>query len=68
MKSAEPKMEGFEKSICKTNHIVLHAIKLDLLQLIRPVSKILQDNALLSPEFITLCQTANTNVQKLTNY
>ena len=32
--------------------------------MIRPVSKILQDNALISPEFITLCQTVINNVQK----
>ena len=70
MKSAVPKMEGFEKSMCKTSHIVFHAGKLDMHQLIRPVSKILQDNALISsefitsPEFITLCQTVINNVQK----
>ena len=68
MKSAVPKMEDFEKSVCKTNHIVFHAVKLDLLQLIKPVRKILQDNELLSPEFITLCQTAINNVKKLTKY
>ena len=64
MKSAVPKMEGFEKSMCKTSHIVFHAVKLDILQLIRPISKILQDNVLISPEFITLCQTIINNVQK----
>ena len=64
MKSAVPKMEDFEKSMCKTNHIVFRAVKLDMLQLIRPVSNILQDNALISPEFITLCQTIINNVQK----
>ena len=35
------RMEGFEKSMCKTSHIVFHAVKLDMLQLIRPVIKIL---------------------------
>ena len=64
MKSAVTKMEGFGKSMCKTSHIVFHAVKSDMLQLIRPVSKILKDNALISPEFITLCQTVINNVQK----
>ena len=64
MKSAVPKMEGFEKFMCKTSQTVFHAVKLDMLQLIRPVSTILQDNALISPEFITLCQTVINNVQK----
>ena len=64
MKLVVPKMEGFEKSMCKTSHIVFHAVKLDMLQLIRPVSKILQDNALISPGFITLCQAVVNNVQK----
>ena len=64
MKLAIPKTEGFKKSMCKTSHIVFHAVRLDMLQLIRPVSKILQDNALISPEFITLCQTVINNVQK----
>ena len=64
MKLAITKMEGFEKSMCKTSCIVFHAIKLDMLQLIRPVSKILQDNALISPEFILLCQRVINNVQK----
>ena len=64
MKFAVPKMEGFEKSMCKTSHIVFHAVKLDMLQLIIPVSKILQDNVLISPEFIMLCQTVINSVQK----
>ena len=64
MKLAVPKMEGFEKSMCKTSHIVFHAVKLDMLQLIIPVSKILQDNVLISPEFIMLCQTVINGVQK----
>ena len=46
---------------------MFHAVKLDMLQLIRPVSKILQDNALISPEFITLCQTLINNAQKAHN-
>ena len=64
MKLAIPKIEGLEKSICKTSHIVFQVVKLDMLQLIRPVSKILQYNALTSPEFITLCQTVINNVQE----
>ena len=50
--------------MCKTNHIVFHTVQLVMLQLIRPVSKILQDNGLVSLEFITLCQTVISNVQK----
>ena len=64
MKLAVPRMEGFEKSMCKTSHIVFHAVKLDMLQSIIPVSKILQDNVLISPEFIMLCQAVINNVQK----
>ena len=64
MKLVIPKMEGFKKSMCKTSQIVFHTAKSDMLQLIRPVSKILQDNALISPAFITLCQTVINNAQK----
>ena len=64
MKLAIPKIEAIEKSICKTSHIVFQVVKLDMLQLIRPVSKILHYNVLISPEFIMLCQTVINIVQK----
>ena len=51
-------MEDFEKAA------VFHAVILDMLQLIRTVSKILQNNALISLKFITLCQTVTSNVPK----
>ena len=58
-------MQGHEKSMCKTSHLIFHAIKLDILLMLKLLSKVLQDNSLLTPEFITAVETTILNVTKI---
>lgn len=65
MRAAVPKLKGLKANICQLDHIIFLAVKYDILAIIQPVSKILQELSLLSPEFITLCSTTLTNIRRM---
>ena len=55
MKELVPKMEGIKNNVCIIKRLLFESAKLDILNLIKPLSKTLQDNSLVTPEFLTSC-------------
>ena len=49
-------LEGIRKNIARTKSLLFNSGKLDILNLLQPLSKILQDTSLLSPNFVTTCK------------
>ena len=67
MKKLAPILEGICKNIASTKSLLFNSIKLDILNLLQPMSKILQDTLLLSPTFITTCEVTMQNVKRMKN-
>ena len=67
MKKLAPILEGICKNITSTKSLLFNSIKLDILNLLQPMSKILQDMLLLSPTFITTCEVTMQNVKRMKN-
>ena len=63
MKKLAPVLEGIHKNIASTKSLLFNSMKLDILNLLQPMSKILQDTLLLSPTFITTCEVTMQNVK-----
>ena len=55
MKSARSKLKGIRKNVCNTDRIIYCALKLDILSVIAPMSKILEEAELMSPGLILIC-------------
>ena len=67
MKKLVPILEGICKNIASMKSLLFNSVKLDILNLLQPMSKILQDTSLLSPTFITTCEVTMQNVKCMKN-
>ena len=67
MKKLVPVLEGIRKNIGSTKSLLFSSVKLDILNFLQPMSKILQDTSLLSPTFITTCEVTMQNVKHIKN-
>ena len=56
------KMEGIRKNIEQRKPVIFNSVNLDILVLLRPMSNILQEINLPSPEFLTTCQMTVQNI------
>lgn len=65
IKKLVPTLEGIRKSVANTTSLIFNAAKLDILAILRPMSMILQDTTLLSPQFLTTCQMTVDNVNRM---
>ena len=65
MKKNVPRMQGLEMQIAKVNKIIFMGVKQDVLEIIRPLSKILQDNDLLSPKLFTAIINSRKSIKKI---
>ena len=63
MKSATSKLKGSRKNVCNTDRIIYCALKLDILSVIAPMSKILQEAELMSPGLISICSATLKNIE-----
>ena len=63
MKKLVPVLEGIHKNITSMKSLLFNSVKLDILNLLQPMSKILQDMLLLSPTFITTYEVTMRNVK-----
>ena len=67
MKKLVPVLEGIHKNITSMKSLLFNSEKLDILNLLQPMRKILQDTSLLSPTFITTCEVTMQNVKCMKN-
>ena len=64
-REAAPKIEGINKEVCKTDHLVFQALKFDILTIILPLNKIMQVRNLLTTEFFTVWSDKIENIWKV---
>ena len=67
MKKLVPVLEGIRKDIASMKSLLFNSVKLDILNLLQPMIKILQDMSLISPTFITTCEVTIHNVKHIKN-
>ena len=67
MKKLVPVLEGTRKNIANTKSLLFNSVNLDILNLLQPMGKILQDTLLLSPTFIITCEVTMQNVKRMRN-
>ena len=65
MKHSKPKLQGLLTDNSDITKIVFNTIKVDILSVLRPVSKILQESSLLLRQLITICSSAIKTVKKM---
>ena len=65
MKDCKAKLQGLLTDNSDIKKIVFNTIKVDILSVLRPVSKILQESNLLVPQLITVCSSAIKTVKKM---
>lgn len=65
IKKIVAKLEGYKSDVCDTKRVVFEAIKLDVLRLLEPVSKTLQEASLLTPKLLSVCRKGIKSFEKL---
>ena len=65
IKKIQSKLEGYKNGMCETKKVIFEAIKLDILRLLEPVSKILQEASLLMPKLLSVSRKAIKSFEEL---
>ena len=65
IKKIIPKLQGYKNDVCVTKRVVFEAIKLDVLRLLEPVRKTLQEISLLTPKLLSICRNEIKVLEKL---
>ena len=62
IKKLKSKLEGVRKGVTSVTALIFNSVKLDVLEVVRPMSKILQETSLLSPTLLTTCTVTMENI------
>ena len=62
IKKLKSKLEGVRKSVTSVTALIFNSVKPDVLEVVRPMSKILQETSLLSPTLLTTCTVTMENI------
>lgn len=65
MKKIQADLEGYKANICNVDRIVFAAAKQDVLAMIQPLTKIMQENSLILPSVISSCAKTLSSLKKL---
>ena len=67
IKKLKSKLEGVQKSVTSVTSLIFNSVKLDVLEVVRPISKILQETSLLSSTLLTTCTVAMENISQMSD-
>ena len=56
-----------QKSVTSVIDLIFNSVKLDVLEVVRLMSKILQETLLLSPTFLTICTVTIENISQMSD-
>lgn len=65
IKKVKSTLEGLRSNICQTERIIFCGVKEDVLSIVQPLSKVLQENSLILPALITCCSKTLKSIKKL---
>ena len=67
IKKLKLKLEGVRKSVTSVMALIFNSVKLDVLEVVRPMSKSLQETSLLSPTLLTTCTVTMENISRMSD-
>ena len=67
IKKLKSKLEGVRKSVTSVTALIFNSVKLDVLEVVQPMSKILQETSLLSPTLLTTCTVTMENISRMSD-
>ena len=67
IKKLKSKLEGVRKGVTSVTPLIFNSVKLDVLEVVRPMSKILQETSLLSPTLLTTCTVTMENISRMSD-
>ena len=67
IKKLKSKLEGVRKSVTSVMPLIFNSVKLDVLEVVPPMSKILQETSLLSPTLLTTCTVTMENISRMSD-
>ena len=67
IKKLKSKLEGVRKSVTSVTALIFNSVKPDVLEVVRPMSKILQETSLLSPTLLTTCTVTMENISRMSD-
>ena len=65
IKKIKADLEGYRSNICNVDRIVFSGAKQDVLNVVQPLSKVMQENSLIMPSIITSCAKTLKSIGKL---
>ena len=65
IKKLKSKLEVVRKSVTSVTDIIFNSVKLNVLEVVRPMSKILQETSLMSPTSLTTCTVTMENISRM---
>ena len=67
IKKLKSKFEGVRKSVTSVAALIFNSVKLDVLEVVQPMSKILQEASVLSPALLTTCTVTIENTSRMSD-
>ena len=67
IKKLKSKLGGVRKSVTSVTTLIFNSVKLDVLEVVWPMNKILQETLLLSPTLLTTCTVTMENISRMSD-
>ena len=67
IKKLKSKLEGVRKGVTSVTPLIFNSVKLDVLEVVRPMSKSLQETSLLSPTLLTTYTVTMENISRMSD-
>ena len=67
IKKLKSKLEGVRKSVTSVTALIFNSVKLNVLEVVRLMSKILQETSLLPPALLATCTITMENISRMSD-
>ena len=67
IKKLKSKLGGVRKSVTSVTTLIFNSVKLDVLEVVWPMNKILQETLLLSPTLLTTCTVTMVDISRMSD-
>ena len=65
MKDVRARLQGIRKNVSDVANLIFLSLKLDVIRVLRPLTKMMQDQSLLMSEFVTMCKVAKEMISRM---
>ena len=65
MKDVRARLQGIRKNVADVKNVIFLSLKLDVIRVLRPLTKMMQDQSLLTSEFVTMCKVSKEIISRM---